>query len=92
MPMKLEELLNDKKIPNDENELDNWEQRVQKYFIDNIHLKRAYSETEIFTAMASEYRNPPPELETIKSTLKELATKEKIFTKIHNNILYYWVE
>ncbi len=92
MPMKLDELLKDEKPLKDENEMENWEQRVHKFFIDNIHLKKAYTETEIFTAMISEYRNPPPRPETIKSALTELVIKEKIVTKSHKNLLYYWVE
>ena len=92
MPMKIEELLTDKQIIKDENELDNWGQRIQKYLVDNIHLRTAFTETEIYKAMASEYRNPPPEFEIIKNTLKDMAIRKMIFTKIHNNILYYWME
>lgn len=92
MPIKLDELLKDEKIPQDENKLENWEQRVQKFFVDNLQLKKAYTETEIFAAMSSEYRNPPPTPETIKSALTELVTKSKILSKSHDNVFYYWME
>ncbi|WP_455392095.1 hypothetical protein [[Eubacterium] cellulosolvens] len=92
MPMKLDDLLRDERFPRDENELDNWEQRIYKFFIDNLRLKKAYTETEIFIAMTQKYRNPLPTIETIKSALTELVTKDKVLTKSHENIPYYWVE
>jgi hypothetical protein len=92
MPMKLDELLKDETVSKDENELENWEQRVHKYFIDNLHLRKAYTETEIFTAMASTYRHPPPNPETIQSALTELVTTKKVLSKSHGHIIYYWVQ
>ena len=92
MPMKLDDLLQDERVPKDENELENWEQRVFKYFIENLRLKKAYTETEIFIAMTQKYRNPLPTQEDIKNTLTELVKKEKVVTKSHENVLYYWIE
>jgi hypothetical protein len=92
MPMKLDDLLRDERVPKDENELDNWEQRIFKFFIDNIRLKKAYTESEIFIAMTQKYRNPLPTQEIIKSVLTELVAKKRVVTKIHENIPYYWVE
>jgi hypothetical protein len=80
------------RVPRDENELDNWEQRVYKHFMDNLRLKKAYTETEIFVAMTQKYRNPLPTPEVIQSALTELVTKGKVVTKNHENIPYYWVE
>jgi hypothetical protein len=90
--MKLDELLKDKDIPDDENELANWEERVHKYFMDNIHLRKAFSEAEIYTAMAAKYRYPPPSPENIKSALLELVKIGIVLTKSRGHINYYWVE
>jgi hypothetical protein len=92
MPMKLDDLLQDERDPRDENDLDNWEQRVLKFFMDNIRYKKAYTAPEIFIAMTHKYRNPLPTQELIKIALMELAKKEKVATKSHENIIYYWVE
>jgi hypothetical protein len=92
MPMKLDDLLKDEMVPRDENELENWEQRIFKFFLDNLRLKKAYTEPEIFIAMTQQYRNPLPTTEIIKSALTELVRKGKVVTKSHENILYYWIE
>jgi hypothetical protein len=92
MSMKLDELLKDESIPDDENEYRNWEERVHKFLMDNIHLRKAYSEAEVYSAMATKYRYPPPTPDNIKSALMELVKIGMVLTKSRGHINYYWIE
>jgi hypothetical protein len=60
--------------------------------MDNVHLRKAYSESEVYTAMATKYRYPPPSPENIKNALMELVRHNIVLSKSRGHINYYWVE